>query len=133
MRLSRDSSAPDGSRPPPGEPAGGPARVVVVLPPVIDVTNAERVGTRLWRTAAGSRGVRVVVADLGQTRFCDAAGIRFLLMARRRAALVGVDVRLAGVRGPVARVLELMEADQLLPRYPSVEAALAGRAAAGTG
>ncbi|MBV9379232.1 MAG: STAS domain-containing protein [Streptosporangiaceae bacterium] len=108
-----------------GDPRGGADRMVAVLPAEIDVTNAENTGDRLVKVAVSSPGTRVVVADLSATRFCDSAGVRYLLLAHQRAAASGVDIRLAALREPVLRVLELMGVDRLVRTYPTVYAALA--------
>jgi anti-anti-sigma factor len=114
-----------------GKPAGCAGRLVVALPVYIDITNAEGVGNRLAEAAVSARGSGVVVADLGGTRFCDVAGVRHLLTAGRRAAVSGVDLRLAAACGPVLRLLRLTGADQLMRVYPSVPAALADGGPAG--
>jgi anti-anti-sigma factor len=106
------------------KPGGGADLVVAVLPAEIDLTNAECVGDRLVKVAASVPGIGVVVADLSQTRFCDSAGVRQLLLAHRQAAAHGVDVRLAAPREPVLRVLELMGVDRMVRTYPSVYAAV---------
>ena len=53
----------------------GAGRVVVNLPSAIDIANADQVSDQL--TAMLGPGVRVVIADLSRTRFCDswASGI----------------------------------------------------------
>lgn len=67
-----------------------------------------------------------VVLDLSALEFCDSSGLRVLLDARRRAELLGGDLRLADLSMAVARVLELAEATGRFRIYPDVEAALAG-------
>src|SRR5579862_6977744 len=99
----------------------GPA--VVVLPEEIDVTNADSVGTRL--VAAIVPGVSVVVADLTATGFCDCAGVRSLVLAHRKASASNSELRLVARSRAVLRILELVGADQVLPVYPDLSAALA--------
>ena len=101
---------------------GGTASRVVVLPKQIDLTNVEQVAELL--AAATNDGALVVVGDLGETRFCDSAGLRQLLVAVRQAAEQDVELRLAGARDPLLRVMELVGATRLLHLYPSVDAAL---------
>lgn len=101
----------------------GAASRVVVLPAMIDLTNADQVAGEL--AAAVDGGALVVVGDLSATRFCDSAGLRQLLLTTREAAKRGVDVRLAAAQNPLLRVMELVGATRLLHLYPSVDAALA--------
>jgi anti-anti-sigma factor len=84
-----------------------PASVIVVrLPAEIDSSNAEHVRQRLC--AALIPGVRVVVADLTGTTFCDVAGVRGLSRARTRATAMNTELRLAVRPGPVRRVLAMI-------------------------
>jgi anti-anti-sigma factor len=125
MRLWVRLSVPGARRPPVSEPDGDAVRLVEILPREIDLTNAENVGDRLVKLALSGPAVEVVVADLSGTRFCDSAGVRNLLLAHRRAAESGVELRLAAASEPVLRVLELVGVDQLVRVYPDVPTALA--------
>jgi anti-anti-sigma factor len=101
-----------------------PGTAVVRLPAEIDMTNVAEVGEQLRMAIAP--GITAVVADLTATTFCDSAGIRQLVMAHGKAAACGVQLRLAAPEsGAVDRVLELLGLDQLLPKYATVEAAIA--------
>jgi anti-anti-sigma regulatory factor len=92
--------------------------VIVVLPPVIEAGNARYAYGPLY--AAVESGVPVVIADLSATVFCDAAGMRGLLMLRERSAARDIRFRLVIPPGaPLRRVLELRGIDHLLPVYPS--------------
>ena len=104
-----------------GEWLGGPA--VVVLPDDIDVLNADSVGERL--VAAIVPGAGVVIADLTVTAFCDCAGVHSLLLAHRKASASNAELRLVVRSRAVLRILELLGADQVLPVYPDLSAALA--------
>jgi anti-anti-sigma factor len=99
----------------------GAGRVVVNLPPEIDIADADQVSDQL--TAKLGPGVRVI-ADLSGTRFCDSWGIRYLLLAARAAAANGAELRLAAPREAVWQVVELMGLDHMVRAYPTVEAAL---------
>jgi anti-anti-sigma factor len=84
-----------------------PASVVVVrLPAEIDSSNAEHVRQQLG--AVLTPAVRIVVADLTGTTFCDVAGVRALARARTRAAAGHAELRLAVRPGPVRRVLTMV-------------------------
>jgi anti-sigma B factor antagonist len=103
---------------------GKPPVSVVSLPEEIDMTNAEDVTTRL--RDAFVPGVKVVIADLTKTRFCDSAGVRGLTLVHQRAAASGSRLNLAvAADGAVSRVLHLMDLTSVLNVYSSVEAATA--------
>jgi len=96
--------------------------LIVVLPVEVDTVNAAQVYDRL--DAVIRRGAPVVVADLAGTRFCDAAGVRCLVMARTRAAARGIQFRLViPPGGLLRRVLVLLGVDDVLPVYSSAEEA----------
>lgn len=104
--------------------------VVVALPEEIDLTNAAGVAERL--TLAGGRH-SVVIIDMSATRFCDCAGARAIVLAHKRAAEGGAELRLVVTAEPVRRIFGLLGADHLLDLYPSVKAAhgaMPGRAGA---
>jgi anti-sigma B factor antagonist len=103
-------------------PVAGTA--VVKLPTEVDISNADDVGEQL--RAAAAPGVVVVVADLTTTKFCDSAGVRQLALAYDKVADSGAQLRLAVADGgSVNRILALIGLEQLVPQYPTVEAALA--------
>jgi anti-sigma B factor antagonist len=100
--------------------ATGP--VVVRLPAEVDMDNAERVGEQLC--SAFTRGAAVVIADLTPTAFCDSAGTRQLLLAHHYAGACDAQIRFVIPGRNVLRVLTLTGLDQLLPIYPSLDAAV---------
>ena len=95
---------------------------VVVMPAEIDAVNAERIRQDLL--SAVSLGAAVVVIDMSGTTFCDSAGVQPIIAAYRQAAATGTQLPL--VATAVLRILTLVGAGQLLPIYPTLEAALAG-------
>lgn len=97
--------------------------VIVPLPAEIDVVNAGEVGERL--RAAFSPGVRVVIADLGSTVFCDSSGVRQLVLAHKRAVASNREFRVVISSGGVLRVLAIQGLDRVLEIYPDLAAALA--------
>jgi anti-sigma B factor antagonist len=104
--------------------------VVVALPEEIDLTNAAGVAEQL--TLAGGRH-SVVIIDMSATRFCDCAGARAIVLAHKRTAEGGAELRLVVTAEPVRRIFGLLGVDRLLDLYPSVEAAhgaMLGRAGA---
>ncbi|MEU3522666.1 STAS domain-containing protein [Streptomyces sp. NPDC038707] len=64
------------------------------------------------------------VADLGGVPFMDSSGINVLIAGHQAHQPTGW-LRLAGVRGPVLRTLEIVGLTPLIPCYPSVGDALA--------
>lgn len=98
-------------------------RPVVAFPEEFEFYNAGEVAERL--RAAIAPGITVVVADLTRTAFCDSSGLRIMLLARDWATDDNVELRLAVPPGPTLAVLKLVTLDELLPIYPSLDAALA--------
>lgn len=90
------------------------------LPVEIDMCNADRVAEEL--TTAVSHN-SVVIIDMSATTFCDIAGARAIVRARRRATDSGAELRLAVITAPVRRIFSLMGIDRLLDVYPSLEEA----------
>lgn len=99
---------------------------VVAVPVEIDVANADEV--RHGLLAAVSLGAAVLVIDMSKTTFCDSAGVHGIIAAHKQAAATGTQLRL--VAPAVQRILTLIGIDQLIPIYPTLEAALAGAPAA---
>jgi anti-sigma B factor antagonist len=96
---------------------------LVTLPAEIDITNARDVSCQI-ADAALRPGVRIIVADMIATTFCDCTGVRALLLAHKRAALTGVELRLLRPCHAVTRVLELMGASRVLVICQSLEEAM---------
>ena len=105
--------------PAPGRP------VVVTLPAEFDVGIAAGIYTQI--TAAFASGVRVVVADMTATMFCDTMAIRTLVLAHRQAPANGTELRLVVMSPGVLRIMEVLGVDTMLPVYDSLEEALAGQ------
>jgi anti-anti-sigma factor len=97
--------------------------VLLTLPAEIDTTNARDVSCRI-NDAALRPGVRIVIADMIATTFCDCTGVRALLLAHKRAALTGTELRLLRPCPAVTRVLELMGVSHLLVICQSLEEAM---------
>jgi anti-anti-sigma factor len=94
---------------------------VVTLPAEIDVTNADEVRQALL--AAASHDVAVLIIDMSATTFSDSAGVHAIIAAHKKAAATGTQLRL--VATAVLRILTLAGVDQLIPIYPTLQAALA--------
>jgi len=97
--------------------------VVVALPAEIDMASVGRIGQQLGSALAP--GVRVIIADMSATRFCDSSGISMLVRAHKQAAANETQLRLVVRSASVLRALTLVRMDYLLPIYPSLSQALA--------
>lgn len=95
---------------------------IITMPAEIDVTNADEIRQALLGVA--SQGPAVLIIDMSQTTFCDCAGVHAIIAAQQQAAASGTRLRIAATA--VLRILTLTEADQLIPLYPTLAAALAG-------
>jgi anti-anti-sigma factor len=95
---------------------------VVALPAELDYSNADQTGRAL--AAALASGASVVIADLTGTTFCDSPGARMLWLVHNQAVEKRVGLRLVVTSAAVRRVLEIMELDDLLRIYPTLDAAL---------
>lgn len=96
----------------------------MTLPVEADITNSEAIGEAL--RAAFRPGIFVVIADLSVTEFLDSSAIRHLILANNQATRAGAELRVVITSPVVLRVLEVLEADQILRLYPDMAVALAG-------
>jgi anti-anti-sigma factor len=95
---------------------------VVAMPAEIDAVGADKI--RQGLLSAVGLGAAVVVIDMSGTTFCDSAGVQAIIDAYRQAAANGTQLRLAATA--VLRILTIVGVGQLVPIYPTLEAALAG-------
>jgi anti-anti-sigma factor len=103
--------------------------VIITMPDEIDLTNSGDLDERLAAVIAQSP--ETVTVDLTATTFCDSAGINVLARARELAAANGGELRIAIGRSPVARILELIGLDQIVPVFPDVQHSLDAGAPSG--
>ena len=96
-------------------------QAVITMPAEIDITNADQVRQALL--SAVQPQVTVLIVDMSRTTFCDSAGVQAVIAAHRQAALTGTQLRLVATE--VRRIFTVIGADQLIPVYPTVEAAQA--------
>ena len=96
---------------------------VVAAPEEIDITNAPVLRSALLEAAA--HGHRTVVADLSRTQFCDSSGLHTLLAEHKRATVAGGDMLLVMGGTAVLRVFTITGVDQIIPKFPSLQEALA--------
>jgi anti-anti-sigma factor len=67
-----------------------------------------------------------IVLDVAEVEFCDLTCLRLLANLGRRAAAVGIWVRIAGPTPMIRRMLEITGLGASLPAYRDVELALRG-------
>jgi anti-anti-sigma factor len=96
---------------------------ILTMPAEIDLTNADQVRQELL-AAVGHDPVLIV--DMTGTTFCDSAGVQAVIAGYRLAEATGTEFRL--VAAGVLRIFTVVGADQLIPVYPTLEAALAAPA-----
>jgi len=101
---------------------------VIRMPAEIDAANADEVRQALL--AAATPGTAILIIDMSGTTFCDSAGVHAIIAAYKQAAAVDTQLRL--VAPAVMRILTLVGVDQLVPLYPTLQAALAGAPSAQT-
>jgi anti-anti-sigma factor len=99
-------------------------QAIIACPERIDVSNVDLLRDRLLSVI--NRGPAVLIADLTATRSCDHAAVDAIARACQRAAVSGIQFRLAVATTVIRRVLGIEGLDRLVPIYPSREAA-AGR------
>lgn len=99
--------------------------VIVTLVGDLDITSAPAARERLLSLVRP--GACRLVIDMSAVRHTDASGLAVLVSTKRRAVLLGGELRLAALRPEVARVLTVTGLSRHLAAYPTVQAAVAGR------
>ena len=89
-----------------------------------DVTNSDALREVL--DAEVAKQPRTMIIDLSGLRFMDSSALHVILRANRVMDRQGGVLALASPREPVAKMLRLTAADQLIPVYPTVSEATAG-------
>jgi anti-anti-sigma factor len=69
-------------------------------------------------------GVRKLAIDLANLNFIDSAGIGMLVGTNGHMDTAGGKVRVAGAKGPVAKVFEVVHMQKIVPLDPDVAASL---------
>ncbi len=96
---------------------------VVELAGEADVTNSDALREVLEAEVA--KQPRMLIIDLSGLRFMDSSALHVILRANRVMDRQGGVLALAAPREPVAKMLRLTAADQLIPVYASVSEATA--------
>jgi anti-anti-sigma factor len=97
---------------------------LVLLDGEADVTNCNALRGVLEAEVAKQPSTLII--DLSRLRFMDSSALHVILRANRTMDRQGGVLALACPRDPVAKMLRLTAADQLLPVYASVDEATAG-------
>jgi anti-anti-sigma factor len=103
---------------------------IVTMPDEIDLTNSGDLDGLLAGVIAQSP--QTVTVDLTATTFCDSAGIGVLARAHQLASADGGELRIALGHSPVARIIQLIGLDQIVPVYPDVQHSLDADAPSGS-
>jgi anti-anti-sigma factor len=102
---------------------------IVTMPDEIDLTNSGDLDQLLAAVVAQSP--ETITVDLTATTFCDSAGVGVLARAHQLATENGGELRIALGRSPVARILQLIGLDQVVPVYRDVQHSLDTKAPSG--
>ena len=102
----------------------GDSYTVVALTGESDVYTYDQLRGALETEA--TRGVALLIVDLSGLEFMDSTGVQVLLDIRVMMNDRGGKLALAQPQNTVARVLNLVGADQLIPVYASVGEAVSG-------
>ena len=104
--------------------SGSEPYTLVELTGEADVTNSDALREVLEAEVA--KQPRMLIIDLSGLRFMDSSALHVILRANRTMDRQGGVLALASPREPVAKMLRLTAADQLIPVYASVSEATAG-------
>lgn len=99
-----------------------PAHVVVKLSGDLDIATTPALRERL--TALLHPGMRLLVLDLSGVSFCDAAGLAVLIGTKRRAASLGIILRLAAPGAQVTKILRFTGLDRTFTIHPTLTVAI---------
>ena len=99
--------------------------VIVTLAGDLDIASAPAARERLLSLVRP--GACRLVIDMSAVRYTDASGLAVLVSTKRRAVLLGGELRLAALRPEVAGVLAVTGLNRHLAAYPTVRAAVADR------
>jgi anti-sigma B factor antagonist len=105
------------------ESAGEPYTLVELVGEA-DVTNSDKLREVLEAEVA--KQPRTMIIDLSGLRFMDSSALHVILRVSRTMDRQGGVLALVSPREPVAKMLRLTAADQLIPVYASVTEATAG-------
>jgi anti-anti-sigma factor len=88
----------------------------------IDVANAD--GLRAAIQEAGQDGQNVVIVDMSQTAFCDSTGLNVLVLAHKRLAAAGGELRLVIREPTLLRIFTVTGMTSMFHMFGSLTEAL---------
>ena len=95
---------------------------VVELPAEVDISTADQLREELLSII--EEGTAVTVVDMSQTTFCDSGGVRAVVLAHRKAAASGVELRLVIASSAVRQVFSIIGAERLAELHTDLASAL---------
>ncbi|MEV4117121.1 STAS domain-containing protein [Nonomuraea sp. NPDC049695] len=96
-----------------------PASATIVhLRGELDLATRETVCERLLRALQHSTSL--LILDLSEVSFCDAAGLGVLIAVQHQARTLNITLGLAAPRPHVAKVLRLTDLDRSFPMYGTI-------------
>jgi anti-sigma B factor antagonist len=98
---------------------------IVTFPVELDISNSAHARSRLMEALEAHPPV--IIADLSRTEFCDTMGIRCLILASKRMAQEGTELRVVVPSPHIRRVMGILGIERVLPLYTDIAAALSGR------
>ena len=99
------------------------ATTILAIQGSVDSFTADQLTASFSATLNG--GCTLLLADLSAVEYISSAGLRALLIAAKDARMVGGDLRLAGARSAVQRVLSLSGFTSIINVYDDVPGGLA--------
>jgi anti-anti-sigma factor len=107
--------------------AGFPVTTISGMPVVrgpaeIDIANAGQLRAALL--AAAAQGHATIVVDLTETSFCDTSGLQVLVLAHRRAAAEGGELRLVVRAATLLRLFSITGVDHVIPNITTLDQAV---------
>ncbi|GAB5493915.1 MAG: anti-sigma factor antagonist [Phototrophicaceae bacterium] len=100
---------------------------IVVVTPHGDInsTTAPQFGTYLTDAITGTETAQVVL-DMSKVYYMSSAGLRDIISGLKTAQRLGGDLHIAGVRGRLKPVFEMVGLDSLSNFYENIDEAVSG-------
>lgn len=99
------------------------AHTVLEVGGEVDVYTAPKLRERIAELLDG--GVKAIIIDLGRVEFMDSTGLGVLVGGLRKARAVGASYGVVCGRESLLKIFRITALDQVLPLYPSIDAATA--------
>jgi anti-sigma B factor antagonist len=90
----------------------------------VDVYTAPKLRERIAELLDG--GIRAIVIDLGRVEFMDSTGLGVLVGGLRKARAAHASFGVVCGKEPLLKIFRITALDQVLPLYPSIDAATSG-------